>query len=72
MSTATRESPGKGPGPPPMHVIERMEDVTVGMRVEAKDSYGKWYVCIQYEWYASPCVCIHVCVCVYVCVKVLC
>ena len=36
--------------------LEKMEDVSVGMRVEAKDSYGKWYVyvhvylCIIYNY----------------------
>lgn len=29
-------------GDPHVVIIEKMDDVTVGMRVEAKDSYGKW------------------------------
>lgn len=28
----------------PQMTLNKMEEITIGMPVEAKDSYGKWYV----------------------------
>ena len=43
MSAEPQASPEGGAEPPAMDVIRKLDDITVGMRVEAKDSYGKWY-----------------------------
>ncbi|CAI8036315.1 PHD finger protein 20-like protein 1 [Geodia barretti] len=43
MSAEPQASPEGGAEPPAMDVIRKLDDITVGMRVEAKDSYGKWF-----------------------------
>ena len=43
MSTEPQASSEGGTDPPAMDIIGKLDELTVGMRVEAKDSYGKWY-----------------------------
>ena len=43
MSTAEPQASSEGGTEPPgSAIIGKLDDITVGMRVEAKDSYGKW------------------------------
>lgn len=42
----------------PLMALNKMEDITIGMPVEAKDSYGKWCVCVL------SIVSVHACTCV--------
>jgi hypothetical protein len=43
MSAEPQASSEGGTEPPAMDVIRKLDDITVGVRVEAKDCYGKWY-----------------------------
>ena len=39
---------------PALLALNRLEDVEVGMRVEAMDRYGKWYEYNVFVYKASP------------------
>jgi hypothetical protein len=43
MSAEPQASSEGGTEPPAMDVIRKLDDITVGVRVEAKDCYGKWF-----------------------------